>query len=197
MSVELTDIIASLAGLAAAVVMLRVWTPQGGHEAAERLRADREETTDGPDLTTTGGAGSGAAPTRTVEQAPAAAETRLTPAAGSLMAFFPYLLIIVVFSLAKLWDPVKNGLAATDIKIRWPGLDGNVLSAAGKPVTSTVYNFQWFSSPGTLLLICGIITALVYRVAAGPGLRGSWSRPRSSCATRSSPSRACSPWPTS
>ena len=111
------------------------------HEAAERLRADREEFTDGPDLTTTGGSGSGAAPTRTVEQAPAVAERRLTP--GRLaMAFFPYLLIIVVFSLAKLWGPAKDGLAATDIKIRWPGLDGNVLSAAGKPVTSTVYNFQ-------------------------------------------------------
>jgi lactate permease len=80
------------------------------------------------------------------------------------MAFFPYLLVIVVFSLAKLWNPVKNGLVATDVKVRWPGLDGNVLSAAGKPVTSTVYNFQWFSSPGTLLLICGFITALVYRV---------------------------------
>jgi lactate permease len=91
------------------------------------------------------------------------AERRLTP--GRLaMAFFPYLLIIVVFSLAKLWGPAKDGLAATDIKIRWPGLDGNVLSAAGNPVTSTVYNFQILSSPGTLLLICGFITALVYRV---------------------------------
>ena len=50
------------------------------------------------------------------------------------MAFFPYLLVIVVFSLAKLWTPVKNCLAGTDMKIGWPGLDGNVLSAAGKPV---------------------------------------------------------------
>ena len=79
LSVELTDIVAALAGLVAAVIMLRFWTPEGGHEAAERLRADREEFTDGPDLTTTGGAGSGAAPTRTVEQAPAVAETAPDP----------------------------------------------------------------------------------------------------------------------
>jgi lactate permease len=164
LSVELTDIVAALAGLVAAVVTLRIWTPQGGHEAAEKLRADRDESAaDGSDLTTTGGAGSGTAPTRTVEQAPAVPETRLTP--GRLaMAFFPYLLVIVVFSLAKLWNPVKNGLTATDVKVRWPGLDGNVLSPAGTPVTSTVYNFQWLSSPGSLLLICGFITALVYRV---------------------------------
>ena len=37
-SVELTDIMASLLGLVAAVITLRVWTPQGGAEAAERLR---------------------------------------------------------------------------------------------------------------------------------------------------------------
>ncbi|HEX2177506.1 MAG TPA: L-lactate permease, partial [Nocardioidaceae bacterium] len=55
--------------------------------------------------------------------------------------------------------------------IPWPGLDQNVLSAAGTPVTSTVYNFQWLSSPGSLLLICGFIVALVYRVPLGRALR--------------------------
>jgi lactate permease len=77
------------------------------------------------------------------------------------------MLVIVVFSLAKLWGPLKTGLPKTDLKVRWPGLDGHVLSAAGKPVTSTVYTFQWLSSPGSLLLICGLITALVYRVSLG------------------------------
>ena len=37
------------------------------------------------------------------------------------MAFFPYLLVIVVFSLAKLWAPVKHRLAASDVKVRGPG----------------------------------------------------------------------------
>jgi lactate permease len=170
LSVELTDIIASLAGLAAAVVTLRVWTPTGGAEAAAALRDDLAASTDGPDLATTGGSGSGAAPTRTVEQAPPTAATSLTPQ-KLLMAFFPYLLVIVVFSLAKLWTPVTKGLAGTDVKVRWPGLDGNVLSPAGKPVTSTVYAFQWLSSPGSLLFICGLITALVYRVPLSRAFR--------------------------
>jgi lactate permease len=174
LSVELTDIVAALAGLAAAVVTLRVWKPVGGEEARARLREDLEASSDGDgdgrDLTTTGGGGSGTAPTRTVEQAPPATATSLTPQ-KLFMAFFPYLLVIVVFSLAKLVPPLTRALSGTDVKIKWPGLDGNVLSTAGKPVSSTVYNFQWLSSPGSLLVICAIITALVYRVPLSRAFR--------------------------
>src|SRR5690349_14642718 len=42
-SVELTDIIASLLGLVAAVVTLRIWTPEGGAEARQRLLAEEAE----------------------------------------------------------------------------------------------------------------------------------------------------------
>ncbi|MFZ0158755.1 MAG: L-lactate permease, partial [Kineosporiaceae bacterium] len=42
LSVELTDIVAALVGLAATVLFLRVWTPVGAREAHERLTADRE-----------------------------------------------------------------------------------------------------------------------------------------------------------
>jgi lactate permease len=166
LSVELTDIVAALAGLVAAVITLRVWTPTGGEEARARLREEEAAfvADEGRDVATGEvGDGSGGARTRTVEEAPPATATHLTPQ-KLLMAFFPYLLVIAVFSLAKLFNPVKNALTATEVKIPWPGLNGNVLSAAGKPVSSTVYNFQWLSSPGSLLVICAIITALVYRV---------------------------------
>jgi lactate permease len=43
-----------------------------------------------------------------------------------------------------------------------------VLSTAGRPVSSTVYNFQWLSSPGTLLLICGVLVAVCYKI--GPAV---------------------------
>jgi lactate permease len=172
LSVELTDIVAALGGLAAAVLVLRVWTPTGGDDARARLREDMLATADrdGPDVATGGGGGSVAAGTRTVEEAPPQAATHFTPQ-KLFMAFFPYLLVIAVFSLAKLVPPLTKALSGTDIKIRWPGLDGNVLSAAGKPVTSTVYNFQWLSSPGSLLVICAIITALVYRVPLSRAFR--------------------------
>ena len=201
LSVELTDIVAALAGLAAAVVMLRVWTPQGGAEAATRLRSEHAAEVAGAGNRTSaaaGGAGgsvqtrsartrtdqsgtgeSGTGESGTGESGTGGSETGhadLDVHAADLtrgrlfMAFFPYLLVIVVFSLAKLWKPLSGLLTGSDVKIPWPGLDQNVLSASGKAVTSTVYNFQWLSSPGSLLLICGFVVALVYRVSIGRAL---------------------------
>ncbi|MGP9845304.1 L-lactate permease [Brachybacterium sp. 107] len=154
-SVELTDIIASLAGLAAAVIMLQFWTPQGGKDALEKMRGERETEQAGP--VDTGSAGGAVATT-------ARTDVRLTPG-RVLMALFPYLLVIAIFSASKLIPVLSSALAATDIKIPWPGLDGHVFTADGELAGSTVYAFQWLSSPGTLLLITGIIVAIVYRLS--------------------------------
>ncbi|MGP4915158.1 L-lactate permease [Brachybacterium tyrofermentans] len=154
-SVELTDIIASLAGLAAAVIMLQFWTPQGGKDALEKMRGERETEQAGP--VDTGSAGGAVATT-------ARTDVRLTPG-RVLMALFPYLLVIAIFSASKLIPVLSSALAATDIKIPWPGLDGHVFTADSELAGSTVYAFQWLSSPGTLLLITGIIVAIVYRLS--------------------------------
>jgi lactate permease len=161
LSVELTDIVAALVGLAATVLFLRVWTPVGAHEAHERLTADRAVEAAAAQAAGTSGGVATAARSRT-----ATAEGSLT--SGRIwMALFPYLLVIAVFSVSKLVPAVKTFLAGTDRKIGWPGLNGHVLASSGKPITSTVYTFGWLSNPGTLLLLCGIIVAVVYRVAPG------------------------------
>ena len=175
LSMELTDIISSLCGLAAIVVMLRFWRPEGRDEARESLRLAHEEEIREM------GASAPVDPTGTTAAAKAATATAVRTGSGDgdgdgdhadgpltqgriWMALFPYLLVIVVFSVAKLIPAANKALTGTDIKIPWPGLDGQVLTAAGKPNTSTVYTFSWLSSPGTILLICGIIVALVYGV---------------------------------
>ena len=86
------------------------------------------------------------------------------------LALFPYLLVIVIFSVAKLVPALNSWLASTDVQIPWPGLDGRILTSAGEASASTIYNFQWLSSPGTLLLISGIIVAIVYRMTAKEAL---------------------------
>ncbi len=43
------------------------------------------------------------------------------------------------------------------------------IDANGEAVSSTIYNFSWLSSPGTLLLITGTIVALVYSMNDGGG----------------------------
>ncbi len=156
LSVELTDVIASLAGLAAAVLMLRAWRPANTAEARERLLTEgaREDA----------GSTSGRPAPRGTTVVEPRADTALTPS-RVFLALFPYLLVIVVFAVAKLLAPAKKWLAGTDVKFGWPGLDGHVLTAAGKPSASTVYTIGWLSSPGSLLLIAGVIVAVVYRLS--------------------------------
>ncbi|WP_226365567.1 L-lactate permease [Pseudonocardia sp. ICBG162] len=165
LSVELTDIVASLAGLAAGVVLLRFWQPRGGAEAMETLRIER--TADAP-VEDPGGDGGGSVAT---EQRTLAERSQALSVGRLFMAFAPYLLIIVVFSVAKLVGPVSTFLTGTDLKIGWPGLDGQVLGASGDPVSTTTYSFQWLSSPGSLLLICGIGVAVMYRLAPATAVR--------------------------
>ncbi|WP_257158687.1 L-lactate permease [Corynebacterium cystitidis] len=81
------------------------------------------------------------------------------------LALFPYILIVVVFAITKLWRigvDIPAALASTDIKFGWPGLYERLLTPAGEPSTSPIFNFNWLSSPGTILFFCGVITVLVY-----------------------------------
>ncbi|HWM38585.1 MAG TPA: L-lactate permease [Streptomyces sp.] len=191
-SVELTDIIASLAALAAVVLFLRVWTPQGGEEARAGLEGDgdsgRDRSGSGSGIEgegagagadsgdgsgkPAGGADAAAATTTRTRTDPdrVAAEVRGNPS-RTVMAFLPYRIVIAVFSVAKLWAPAKKFLASSDLKISWPGLDGQVLTAAGEASTTTVYTFPWLSSPGTLLLLSGLAVAVAYRVSAASAAR--------------------------
>lgn len=141
-SYELIDVVASLVGLAAAVLLLRVWHPKGADGARERLGVEK----------------------------PASPEA-LTP--GRVwMAVLPYVLVVVIFGIAKLWTwgvNIPAALTATDVAIPWPGLDGRLLNEDGSPISNTIYKFQWLSSPGTLLLITGLLVAAIYSVFDGGG----------------------------
>lgn len=143
-SYELTDIVAALAGLGGAVLFLRFWRTPARAAQAEAARE------------------------RLGIAAPAAgSEAERLTGSRTFMALLPYLLVLVLFGAAKLWTLGVNmpkALASTDVKIPWPGLDGHLLTAAGTASKSTVYTFQWLSSPGTLLLITGLIVAVIYSV---------------------------------
>jgi lactate permease len=154
-SVELTDIIASLAGMAAAVVMLRFWQPKASEGAAERLTGLHEH--DDPRTSGPNGSGGVAVAARTELETVAERARHLTPVRVT-MALFPYLLVITAFCAAKLIAPVADFLEGTDYLVEWPGLHGAVDS------TSTVYTWQWMSSPGTLLVACAIVVGLVQGV---------------------------------
>ncbi|MHA6752020.1 L-lactate permease [Dermacoccus nishinomiyaensis] len=141
-SYELTDVVASLVGLAAAIVLLRFWKPKGADDVRRSLDIEP----------------------------PVPAEA--LSASRIWMAVLPYLLVVVVFGIAKLWKlgvDIPAKLSATDVKIPWPGLNGELVNAKGKSISSTVYTLQWLSSPGTLLFLTGLIVAIVYSLRDGGG----------------------------
>jgi len=194
LSVELTDILASLAAAAAVVVLLRVWKPieeltadsLTEDELLERIadatatahavetggsRRDRVAT-----LASTGStAGDSAAAIRTIggpDTVATRADTRAArpPDRGPeiVRAYAPYLIIIAMFSLAQI-RTVAAFLAHGATSFAWPGL--HIVTPNGKPPSAATFAFGYLPSAGTLLLLSGLVTMLVLALSPGAALR--------------------------
>jgi lactate permease len=148
-SVELTDIVASLLSVAAMVALLRVWQPDHPRVAAPagRMIAGASALDPAHEAAVRRREGRGRDSRRDV-----------------LLAYAPYVIIIVVFGLAQ-WGPVKDFLAKGATEFSWPGLD--ILNAKGEAPTSATYKFNWLPAAGTLLLLCGLLTMLALRIRPG------------------------------
>ena len=101
-------------------------------------------------------------------------ETSSEKLSGSRVALglLPYWLVVVIFAVAKLWTAgidVPKALESTDVTFGWPGLDGQLVDAKGQAVKATQFTFSWLSSPGTMLLLTGLIVALVYGKSSSGG----------------------------
>ena len=140
-SVPLADVAASLLSAAAVVAMVRVWRPREPY--AERAAV-----------------AGGAADEPTPEFA-ARVEGRDNPA-EVIRAYAPYLIIIVVFVVCQI-TPVKNFLDKATIKFHWPGL--HLVSPKGKPVSLVEFTLNLLTTPGTQMMIAGIITMIVLRLS--------------------------------
>jgi len=160
-SVPLADIVASLVSAAAVVVLLRVWTP------SEVLTADSSEERVPAGA---GGAGAGAGARAGVGASATDDRNVVDSRADVAKAYAPYLVIIAIFSIVNI-PAVKAFLAEKPwtYSFPWPGL--KVLNTAGDPVSSTTFVFNWLPAAGTLMIIAGIITALILKVAPGEAAR--------------------------
>jgi lactate permease len=181
MSVPLTDIVASLVSAAAVVVLVRVWQPVESPELAETAGA---ATVPGPRAAlrareTAAAAAAGGIATATVggggepPQVPSgtgAPAPTVDSRADVARAYAPYLIIIVLFSIANI-TAVKNVLAKSPwtVKFQWPGMD--IVSANGKAVSSATFTLNWLPAAGTLMVIAGVVTAIVLGVGFRRSLR--------------------------
>lgn len=129
---ELTDVVAALAGFAAAVLMLRFWAPKTPDDQLSQVEAEP-----------------------------------LTPRRVGL-AVLPYLLVIVIFAIAKLnvgGLDMPKVLGVLNIELEWPGLYGSLLAPDGSPAGSAVYKLEVLGNPGTLLILSGVLVMVIYRFA--------------------------------
>jgi lactate permease len=179
-SVPLTDIVAALVAAAAVVAVTRVTHPHRegamtagvgagsaagvsvGATAGSELgdRPGEQGARDAHAPASRGGSDDGG------RRAAAVTDSR----SDVFKAYAPYLIIIVIFSIANI-SGVKAALAKEPwtYKFSWPGL--HVFApGASAPISFSTFSFGWLPAAGTLLIIAGIITALVLKVSPGRAL---------------------------
>ena len=179
LSVELTDIIASLAAAAAIVVLLRVWQPveeltvEGLDETEMQSRIATATVT--AHAVETGGKrkSAGAGPvSKTSASNPPSGGVGSRPEKDSrsevLKSYLPYLVIIVVFSVAQIAQ-VKAALGKGVSVFDWPGL--NIVTPSGEPPSAATFTFAYLPSAGTLLLVSGLITMAALALTPAAALR--------------------------
>ena len=88
--------------------------------------------------------------------------------ADVIRAYAPYAIIILVFVLGQI-NAIKTQLNRATHVIAWPGL--HLVSAKGKPLSLAAFTLNYLTSPGTQMLIAGLLTMLVLRVSPGRALR--------------------------
>jgi lactate permease len=164
LSVELTDIVASLVSAASIVVLLRVWrpgemlaAPGGPRPAMAGGESDVDQRRFTKEAERRAGTTADGQPVR---------DTRSDVA----KAYAPYLIIIAVFALAQIsWLPFKDFLDHRTKEFSWPGLD--VLNGKGEAPTSQTFKFNWANAAGTLMLVSGLLTMVVLRESVGRAAR--------------------------
>ncbi|CDR05098.1 L-lactate permease [Streptomyces iranensis] len=148
--IQLVDIVAALASAGSVLLLTRFWQPRRSEDS---VRADVEAPGGGA-LTPTGTGATG------VLTAPSRVDV--------FRAFAPYLVIIVLFTLSVI-PSVKGALKASTLTFEWPGLE--VRTPEGEPVALATYKFDWLATPGTVLLIAGVVIAMMLRISARSALR--------------------------
>ncbi|MCD2195569.1 L-lactate permease [Actinomycetospora endophytica] len=181
LSVPLTDIVAALVSAGAVVLLVRVTTTTA--PAPVTVPAGADGAVVGNAAVGSGGGGTGdvgSARGGSGGDGPVVGDdldrhdddVLDRPARDSrrdvLLAYLPYVIIIVLFSVQQI-PAVTKALGAVTVKFGWPGLD--VRTPSGSQASSVAFSFNWLAAAGTILLIAGVLTALALRVRGGDAVR--------------------------
>lgn len=172
LAVELTDVIAALATVPAVLLMLKIWQPkeligidsqvESAADAAVSVSHTSAQRSEQTHIATAMTGTISSAATKGVNPATSNASTR-PPAREVWYAVAPYLIIIAIFSIAQL-PAVKQWLTSFgSVSFLWPGLD--VVDANGNPSSAQNFKIDHLKAAGTLLLIAGVVTTLLYKLS--------------------------------
>lgn len=156
LSVPLADVVASLLSAAAVVAVVRVWRPRNSY-SEPAVVASAAAGGGGP---TRGSVGTADDVDRPVDGHDSRADV--------VKAYAPYAIIIAVFVVCQI-SAVKKLLDKATFSIAWPGLD--VVTAAGKPLSLTKFSLNLLTTPGTQMLIAGLLTMIALRLSAPRALK--------------------------
>jgi lactate permease len=169
LSVQLTDIVASLLSAGSLVILVRVWQP------AEVLTADMasaesevDARSGSPARASAGSAGVATA-TETGGDSVGGPRPSVDNRGDVLRAYAPYLVIIAIFSITNI-PAVVDYLAKEPwtYLFDWPGL--HIINSAGDPVL-TQFKLNWLPAAGTMLVIAGVISMFILRVKPAKALK--------------------------
>jgi lactate permease len=167
-SVELTDLLAALVSTAFLVGFLQIWNPTE-HLLGPAAAASQPAIA--------GASVHDAAHERAVHLRDQTHDTTRE----KIEAYAPYMIIVVVFSLTKLVDPIEqfvfelsggSGFGTPEKAANgfaWPGLD--IVGATGDPPSAQTFGFSFFDTPGTVVLFCGLLTIAALRINLRDALR--------------------------
>jgi lactate permease len=149
-SVELADVVASLLSAAAVVTWVRVRSPRPA-----------------PTMPTVAG-GAADEPTPEFEARVKEAGTQSDSRADVIRAYAPYAIIIAVFVICQI-PQVKKLLNKATFIVKWPGL--HLLNPTGKPLSLSQFTLNLLTTPGTQMLVAGIISAFVLALPASRAIK--------------------------
>jgi lactate permease len=145
-SVPLTDVVASLLSAGAVVALMPAWRARASRQPAMVAGGAAEEPTFAGRVT----------------------EAKPDAPADVIRAYAPYVIIIAIFVICQI-SAVKHLLDNATFTFNWPGL--HLLSAKGAHLTLSSFTLNLLTTPGTQMLVAGVLTIAVLRVSPAQAAR--------------------------
>jgi lactate permease len=145
LSVPLADVVASLVSAGAIVLLVRVRPPRTDDRRDPEIPDDDTDTPQ-----------------------PVEAPAQLDSRAQVVRAYAPYGIIIAVFVICQI-SVVKALLERATFTVHWPGL--HLLTSKGTPSTVPNFTLNLLTTPGTQMLVAGLITMVVLRLSVAGALK--------------------------